>query len=141
MAYYADEEDPQLDLHESQDEYQIEGSTEWVPCAEVVHYVQEKLRKSFERDVDNTLRSECPCPTLIGKVADTPVLDSSMEAFMRKFAKDPKKDLDRAWRGCQDKLLDLVGPLTKILELAVQAKDNNSSLDLEDILEWAQQYC
>ncbi|KAJ1122471.1 hypothetical protein NDU88_000958 [Pleurodeles waltl] len=43
-------------------------SIEWVPCAEVAHYVQEKLRKSFKRDVNNTLRSECPRLSLLGKV-------------------------------------------------------------------------
>ncbi|KAJ1102431.1 hypothetical protein NDU88_007481 [Pleurodeles waltl] len=70
----------------------------------------------------NTLRLQCPRPSLLGKVADTPELDSSMATFLKKYAKDPKKRLDRAWRGCHDKLLDILGPLTKMLELAVQAK-------------------
>ncbi|KAJ1162734.1 hypothetical protein NDU88_003200 [Pleurodeles waltl] len=30
-------------------------STEWVPTAEVAHYVQDRLRKSFEKEVRNTL--------------------------------------------------------------------------------------
>ncbi|KAJ1096641.1 hypothetical protein NDU88_001776 [Pleurodeles waltl] len=94
-------------------------STEWVPHQEVANYVQDRLRKSFEKEVRNTLRSECPRPSLLGRVADTPELDPNMASFLRKFAKDPKKGLDRAWKGCQDKLLDLSGPLTKILDLAV----------------------
>ncbi|KAJ1103503.1 hypothetical protein NDU88_000926 [Pleurodeles waltl] len=94
-------------------------STEWVPVPEVANYVQDRLRKSFEKEVRNTLRSECPRPSLLGKVADTPELDPSMATFLRKFAKDPKKGLDRAWRGCQDKLLDVSGPLSKILDLVI----------------------
>ncbi|KAJ1208689.1 hypothetical protein NDU88_004072 [Pleurodeles waltl] len=114
-------------------------STEWVLRAEVAHYVQEELRKSFEHEVCNTLRSECPRPSLLDKVGETPELDPNMATFLCKFANDPKKGLDCTWRRSQDKLLDLSGPLTKILELAVQVKENNSSLDLEDILDWAQQ--
>ncbi|KAJ1184073.1 hypothetical protein NDU88_000883 [Pleurodeles waltl] len=72
------------------------------------------------------------------KVADTPELDPSMATFLKKFTKDPKKGLDRTWRGLQDKLLDLAGPITKILELAVQAKEANMPLDPEAVLEWAQ---
>ncbi|KAJ1184984.1 hypothetical protein NDU88_001780 [Pleurodeles waltl] len=97
-------------------------STEWVPMPEVAHYVQDRLRKSFKKEVRNTLRSECPRPSLLGKVAEVPELDPSMATFLRKFAKGPKKGLDRAWRGCQDKLLDVSGPLTKILDLAIQSK-------------------
>ncbi|XP_078528440.1 uncharacterized protein LOC144805834 [Lissotriton helveticus] len=113
-------------------------STEWVPCAEVAHYVTNNLRQGFESGVRATLRSECPRPSVLGKVADTPDLDPTMTAFMRKFAKDPKKGLDRAWRGCQDKLLDVSGPLTKILEAAVKAKEQGVPMDTSDVMEWAQ---
>ncbi|XP_078509449.1 uncharacterized protein LOC144769260 [Lissotriton helveticus] len=113
-------------------------STEWVPCPEVADYVGNNLRQGFDGGVRATLRSECPRPSLTGKVADTPDLDPTMAAFMRKFAKDPKKGLDRAWRGVQDKMLDVTGPLTKILDAAVKAKDRNVPLDVSEVLEWAQ---
>ncbi|KAJ1148123.1 hypothetical protein NDU88_000963 [Pleurodeles waltl] len=100
-------------------------STEWVLSVEVAHYVQERLRKSFSKDVRNTLRLESPLPSLLSKVDGTRELDPSMAMFLKKFAKDLKKGLDRAWRGCQDKLLDISGPLTKVLELAVQVKDSS----------------
>ncbi|KAJ1148775.1 hypothetical protein NDU88_001601 [Pleurodeles waltl] len=45
-----------------------------------------------------------------------------MFAFMKKQSKDPMKGLDRAWRNCQEKLLDILCPLTKTLERAFQAK-------------------
>ncbi|KAJ1118733.1 hypothetical protein NDU88_006920 [Pleurodeles waltl] len=79
-------------------------STKWVPTSEVAHYMQDMLRKSFEKEVRNTLRPECPRPSVVGKVADTHELDPSMATFLRKFTNDPRKGLDRAWRGCQDKL-------------------------------------
>ncbi|XP_078506931.1 uncharacterized protein LOC144767311 [Lissotriton helveticus] len=113
-------------------------STEWVPCVEVAHYVQTNLRQSFESQVRATLRSECPRPSLLGKVADTPELDPNMATFMRKFSKDPKKGLDRAWKGCKNKLLDVSGPLTKILDTAVTAKDKGVPHDSSEIMEWAQ---
>ncbi|KAJ1119094.1 hypothetical protein NDU88_007280 [Pleurodeles waltl] len=105
---------------------------------EVAHYVQERLRKSFDKDVCNMLRSECYRPSLFCKVADTPELDPSVATFLKKFTKDPKKGLDRAWRACKDKHLDISGPITKILELAVQVKESSMPLDPEAILEWAQ---
>ncbi|XP_078518978.1 uncharacterized protein LOC144784190 [Lissotriton helveticus] len=113
-------------------------STEWVPCFEVAHYVQDNLRRGFKKEVSATLRSECPRSSLMGKVADTPEIDPNMDTFMKHFAKDPKKGLDRAWRGCQDKLLDVTRPLTKILDAAVTAKESNTPLDPTKVLEWAQ---
>ncbi|XP_078503027.1 uncharacterized protein LOC144761602 [Lissotriton helveticus] len=110
-------------------------STEWVPCVGVAHYVQGNIRQGFVRSV---LRSECPRPALLRKVMETPELDPNMATFLKKFSKDPKKGLDRAWRGCQDKLLDVCGPLTKILDRAVQAKESNTPLDTTEVLEWAQ---
>ncbi|KAJ1162677.1 hypothetical protein NDU88_003144 [Pleurodeles waltl] len=71
-------------------------SMEWVPCTEVAHYVQDRLRKGFDKDVRSILRSECPCPSLVGKVADMPELDASVATFLKRFTKDPKKGLDRA---------------------------------------------
>ncbi|KAJ1208086.1 hypothetical protein NDU88_003476 [Pleurodeles waltl] len=113
-------------------------STEWVPCQEVAEYVQTRLRKGFEKEVRNTLCSECPRPALSGKVADTPELDPHMVTFLKKYAKDPKKGIDRAWRSCQDKLLDISGPLTKILHLALQAKESQEGVDPKILSEWAQ---
>ncbi|KAJ1215184.1 hypothetical protein NDU88_002793 [Pleurodeles waltl] len=48
------------------------------------------------------------------------------------------KGLDHAWKRCHDKLLDILVPITKIVELAVQAKESNSQLDPGTVLEWAQ---
>ncbi|KAJ1195523.1 hypothetical protein NDU88_004802 [Pleurodeles waltl] len=60
-------------------------STEWTPCQEVPLYVQSRLRKSSEKDIRSTLRSECPRPALSGKVAETPELDPHMVTFLNKI--------------------------------------------------------
>ncbi|KAJ1083277.1 hypothetical protein NDU88_003436 [Pleurodeles waltl] len=110
-------------------------SAEWTPCQEVATYVESRLRKSFEKDIRSTLHSECPRPALAGKVADTPELDPHMVTFKKKYTKNPKKGIDRAWRGCQDKLLDVSGPLKKI---PVQAKEPQEAIDPDVLLKWAQ---
>ncbi|KAJ1091841.1 hypothetical protein NDU88_004956 [Pleurodeles waltl] len=133
--YAADDVTPQGNLLFDPENIIHPRSTEWVPCAEGALYVQDRLRKGFDKDIRSTLRSECPRPSLQGKVADTPELDPSVATFLKKFAKDPKKGLDRAWKGCQDKMLDLSGPITKILELAVQAKETITLLDPQTVLE------
>ncbi|KAJ1179936.1 hypothetical protein NDU88_005166 [Pleurodeles waltl] len=108
-------------------------SSSWVPPPEVAEYLQNHIRAGFDKDVRARLCAECPRPDLEGKVTDTPDVDPTMVTFLKKWAKDPKKGLDRAWRSCQDKLLDLSGPLAKILEMAYVAKESQSLID-PDIL-------
>ncbi|KAJ1130219.1 hypothetical protein NDU88_008575 [Pleurodeles waltl] len=108
-------------------------SSSWVPPPEVAEYLQNHIRAGFDKDVRARLHAECPRPDLEGKVTDTPDVDPTMVTFLKKLAKDPKKGLDRAWRSCQDKLLDLSGPLAKILEMAYVAKESQSPID-PDIL-------
>ncbi|XP_069092103.1 uncharacterized protein [Pleurodeles waltl] len=62
-----------------------------------------------------------------------------MLLFFTKFGKDPKKGVDRAWSNCQDRLLDLVGPLTRIFDLAEEAKMEGSQVDPDTLSNLAQQ--
>ncbi|KAJ1083522.1 hypothetical protein NDU88_003684 [Pleurodeles waltl] len=112
-------------------------STNWVPLPEVANYVQSHFRQGFEKEVRARLSSECPRPDLAGKVSDTQEVDTTMVNFMRKWAKDPKKGLDRAGRSCQGKLLDMSGTLTKILDLGFQAKDSGITADPDILIGWA----
>ncbi|KAJ1102489.1 hypothetical protein NDU88_007535 [Pleurodeles waltl] len=66
-------------------------SSEWLPCMEVVHYIQDRLQKGFDKDIHSTLCSECSWPSLLDKVADTSELDPTMATFLKKFAKDSKR--------------------------------------------------
>lgn len=61
-----------------------------------------------------------------------------MSAFLQKFIRDPKKGIDRSWRACQDKLLDALGPITKILDMAEEAKESGSIISPETLSGWAQ---
>ncbi|KAJ1154677.1 hypothetical protein NDU88_007420 [Pleurodeles waltl] len=83
------------------------------------------------------LRSESPRPDLEGKVSDTPEMDPTMVNFKKKYAKDPTKGLDRAWHSCQDRLLDISGPITKILELGFQSKESRLTVDPDVLIGWA----
>ncbi|KAJ1162896.1 hypothetical protein NDU88_003360 [Pleurodeles waltl] len=111
-------------------------SADWAPAEGVADYLHDKLWKGFDKEVRNRLRAECPRPEIPDKVAETPDIDPSMLTFLKKFAKDPKKGIDRAWRSCQDKLLDLAGPLAKILEMALRAKESGEPIDPHTLAEW-----
>ncbi|KAJ1136935.1 hypothetical protein NDU88_003349 [Pleurodeles waltl] len=107
------------------------NSMEWYPSEHVADYVSFFLRHPLDKAARNKLKSECPRPSLPDNITATPVIDPNMLMFFSKFGKDPKKGVDRAWSGCQDKLLDLVGPLTRIFDLAEEAKMDNNPIDPE----------
>lgn len=109
-----------------------------MPSDKVAKYVAGRLRKPVEKDARNRLCAECPRPCLENKVTLTPDIDPKMATFLAKFVKDPRKGIDRAWHSCQDKLLDAVGPITKILDMAEEAKASGSLVDPEVLSGWAQ---
>ncbi|KAJ1130920.1 hypothetical protein NDU88_009264, partial [Pleurodeles waltl] len=113
-------------------------SSLWLPPPEVADYVESHIRHSFDKDVRSRLRSECPRPDFPYKVTETPELDPTLVTFLKKSAEDLKKGIDRVCRGCQDKLLDVSGPLTKILELAFQAKESGEAINPDVLVVWAQ---
>ncbi|XP_078506998.1 uncharacterized protein LOC144767445 [Lissotriton helveticus] len=114
------------------------NSKSWLPSVEVAEYVQDHIREPFDQEVRTRLRSECPRPDLADKLACTPEVDPTILTYLKKFTKDPSKGIDRSWRICQDKLLDLLGPLTKLMDLGYLAKESNSSIDPDDLIGWAQ---
>ncbi|KAJ1196049.1 hypothetical protein NDU88_005309 [Pleurodeles waltl] len=107
---------------------------EWAPDPKVASFVTGHLRKPQDKGVHNHLKAECPCPSLEGRVALTPEIDVEMANFLGKFRKDPKKGMDRSWGTCQDKLLDVVGPEVKILDMAEDAKSFGSLISPEALL-------
>ncbi|XP_078528000.1 uncharacterized protein LOC144803687 [Lissotriton helveticus] len=114
------------------------NSSAWLPSPAVADYVQQYIRHPFDKDVRARLRSECPRPDLADNLADTPEVDPTILTYMTKFSKDPKKGLDRSWRACQDKVLDLLGPITKMLDLGFRAKEASSTVDPDELIQWAQ---
>ncbi|KAJ1099756.1 hypothetical protein NDU88_004854 [Pleurodeles waltl] len=113
-------------------------SSSWVPPPEVAEYLQKHIRASFDKDVRARLQAECSRPELEVKVTDTPDVDT----FLKKWAKDPKKGLDRAWRACQDKLLDLSGTLQELrCDLSCRKPDLKVSVGPEVVKENVSKSC
>ncbi|KAJ1201330.1 hypothetical protein NDU88_005143 [Pleurodeles waltl] len=113
-------------------------SSLWLPPPEVADYVEAHIRSQSRTNILIEAVSECPRPDLPSKVTDIPELDPTLVTFLKKSTKDPKKGIDHAWRRCQDKLLDISGPLPKILELAFQAKESDEPINPDILVGWAQ---
>ncbi|KAJ1084580.1 hypothetical protein NDU88_004726 [Pleurodeles waltl] len=107
------------------------NSSEWFPSDHVSDYISFYLRHVLNKASRNKLKSERPRVSLPFKVAYTPSIDPNMLLFFTKFGKDPKKGVDRAWSNSQDRLLDLVEPLTRIFDLAEEAKMEGTLVDPE----------
>ncbi|XP_078504344.1 uncharacterized protein LOC144762915 [Lissotriton helveticus] len=114
------------------------NSTEWFPIPHVGEYISSKLRLPLDKSVRVKLKSECPKPSLPSHITVTPSIDQPLLTFFLKFGKDPRKGVDRAWSTCQDKLLDVVGPLAQVLDMAETARLEGSDLNPEDISLWLQ---
>ncbi|XP_056395197.1 uncharacterized protein LOC130290954 [Hyla sarda] len=113
-------------------------SGEWLPTGKVAKFISTRVFKSLDRTTRNKMKAECPRPTLPHNSSVTPELDPVLTKFLMKSGKNPKKGLDRSFRACQDKLMDLIGPLTKIVDLAEESSASNRPVDTEVLLGWAQ---
>ncbi|KAJ1137884.1 hypothetical protein NDU88_004280 [Pleurodeles waltl] len=102
------------------------NSAEWLPLDHVGDYISSRLRLPLDKQTRSKLKSECPRPSLDSNITATPSIDQSLISFFTKFGKDPRKGVDKAWTTCQDKLLDVVGPLTRIFDLAETARLEDS---------------
>ncbi|XP_078496600.1 uncharacterized protein LOC144752592 [Lissotriton helveticus] len=114
------------------------NSTKWFPIDHVGEFFSARLRLPLDKSVRAKLKSECPKPSLPSHTTSTPSIDQPLITFFSKFGKDPRKGVDKAWSSCQDKLLDVVGPLARIFDLAESARLDGSDLNPEDISLWVQ---
>ncbi|XP_044156772.1 uncharacterized protein LOC122943252 [Bufo gargarizans] len=113
-------------------------SAEWLPVAHVSDYLEHWVRRPLSKEARSKLRAECPRPLIPNKVCDTPSVDPKMTQFLAKTGWNPCKGLDSAIRSCQDKLLDIFGPLAKIFEMAESARADGSPIDPEELTGWIQ---
>ncbi|XP_040208083.1 uncharacterized protein LOC120939790 [Rana temporaria] len=113
-------------------------SGEWSPLPQVAQYVELWARKALDRPARNKLRAECPRPFIPNKVVDTPEVDPILTKYLAKSGKLPKKGIERSFRTIQERVLDLIGPLTKILNLSEQAAALDQPVDLAQLRGWAQ---
>ncbi|KAJ1160379.1 hypothetical protein NDU88_000881, partial [Pleurodeles waltl] len=70
-------------------------STVWIPPQEVADYIHLHIWQGFDKEVRTHLRSECTRPDLPGNVTDTPEVDPTMVTYVKKYAKDTEKGLNR----------------------------------------------
>ncbi|KAM4702972.1 uncharacterized protein WCC33_011531 [Rhinophrynus dorsalis] len=113
-------------------------SSEWSPRPHIAQYLETWVRKPMSRATRNKLRAECPRPLIPNKVCNTPELDTRLVKFMSKTGRDPRKGLDKALKSCQDKLLDSLGPITKIFELSEDALLSDTPIDVHILRGWVQ---
>lgn len=113
-------------------------SAEWAPSDHIAKYLEHWVRQPLSKEARSKLRAECPRPLVPNKVCETPVVDPKMSQFLAKSGWSAKKGIDSALRSCQDKLLDVFGPLTKIFELAESARAENAMVDPEELRGWVQ---
>ncbi|XP_056425874.1 uncharacterized protein LOC130367476 [Hyla sarda] len=112
-------------------------SGEWTPSPQVSKYIETWLRRSLDRANRSKLRAECPRPSIGNSVAKTPDLDPILVRYLLKSGKNPKKGIDKSFKGVQDKLLDILGPLTKILDMSEQAVASDAPVNAEILRGWA----
>ncbi|XP_044151546.1 sperm flagellar protein 2 [Bufo gargarizans] len=112
-------------------------SGDWTPPDHLAKFMHLWLRKPMDKTVRNRLRSECPRPLLPDFVAQTPEFDQIMTTFMSRGGRDPRKGVEKAFHGVQDKLLDSIGPLSRILYLADDALARSEEFDANMVREWA----
>ncbi|XP_044140078.1 uncharacterized protein LOC122930634 [Bufo gargarizans] len=114
------------------------SSAEWLPLEHVSKYLEARVRCPLSKEARNKLRAECPRPVIPNKVCETPSVDPKMTQFLTKSGWNPRRGLESALRSCQDKLLDIFGPLAKLLDLAEVAKAENRQVDPVEVREWVQ---
>lgn len=103
--------------------------SDWWPHDHVAKFIKLCIRKPLERESRNLMRSECPSPSLDNKAGLTPILDPELLTFLFKTGRDPRKGHERRLKQCQDKLLDTLGPLARILDLAEESSINGTPVD------------
>ncbi|XP_056388928.1 uncharacterized protein LOC130283441 [Hyla sarda] len=113
-------------------------SGDWSPLPHVAQYIELWARKSLDRSSRNKLRAECPRPFIPNKVVATPEVDPILMKYLLKSGKFPKKGIERSFKTIQERILDLMGPLTKILNLAEHAAASDEPVDVRQLRGWAQ---
>ncbi|KAJ1127084.1 hypothetical protein NDU88_005490 [Pleurodeles waltl] len=68
----------------------------------------------------------------------TPNLDPEIITYLFKLGKDQRKGLEKSLNQCQDKVLDILGPLAKIFDTVEEAYLKEKVIDLHLLLGWCQ---
>lgn len=128
------EDVPMLDLWH----IRHQRSAEWSPLDHIDKYLNYWLRRRLNKEVRNRLRAECPRPTMSHKVTNTHDFDTYMSNYMTTQGVYPRKGIKKGLKSDQDKLLDIVGPLTQALVLTDKAICQGCPLDPLIMWNWLQ---
>ncbi|XP_053321093.1 uncharacterized protein LOC128492534 [Spea bombifrons] len=113
-------------------------SAEWDPPAHIAQYLALRVRKPLSKETRRKLRAECPRPLVPDGVCKTPEVDPQIIQFLSKTGWKPRKALEFSLRNCQDKLLDTLGPVTKLFELLEAGKASPAAFNFDEALGWLQ---
>ncbi|XP_056413656.1 uncharacterized protein LOC130356331 [Hyla sarda] len=113
-------------------------SGEWSPNTQLEQFIGFWLNKSLDNRARSKLKAECPRPTISRNATQTPELHPILVRYLLKTGKNPKKGVDRSFKLCQDKVLDLLGPVAKILQISEEAYVSGKPMDTLTVRGWAQ---
>ncbi|CAH2312094.1 Hypothetical predicted protein [Pelobates cultripes] len=130
--------DPQGNPLFNPDDLRHPRSAEWEPPGHIAQYVARRMRTPLSKEGRNKFLAECPRPSLPGSACRIPEIDSKIVQFLNKSDWKPKKGLDYSLKGCQDKILDTLGSLSKLYELLDAARAADLALDVDVAIGWVQ---
>ncbi|CAH2293627.1 Hypothetical predicted protein [Pelobates cultripes] len=104
-------------------------SAEWYPTDHVAKYFATRVRKPLDKATRNKR------PTVPNMACVTKDVDPKIAQFLGWKA---KRRLDFSLRNCQDKLLDVLGPIAKIFNMVEAALTEWAPIDLLAIRGWIQ---
>lgn len=113
-------------------------STDWRPLPHVAEFIKLWIRRPLEKEARAVMKEECSRPVVDGKCCLTPELDPDLISFLFKMGCDPRKGLEKALKQCQGRLLDVLGPLARILDMAEEAKMKKVHVDIDLLRGWSQ---
>ncbi|KAJ1105708.1 hypothetical protein NDU88_003113 [Pleurodeles waltl] len=94
-------------------------------------FIKKWLRRPLEKEVRRVLRAECSRPVIEEKVCVTPNLGLEIIRFLFHMGRDPRKGFECSPKQCHDKILDVLGQLARIFDMAEEGCINDSEVDLE----------
>ncbi|KAJ1176826.1 hypothetical protein NDU88_002093 [Pleurodeles waltl] len=130
--------DPQGSDKFSPDRIKHPRSAEWWLLTHVAEFLKLWIRRPLEKEARAVTRAECARPVVKNKACVTPDLDPDPISFLFKLGRDPREGLERALKQYQDKLLDVIGSLAKIMDMAEEAKSKDVPVDFDLLQGWSQ---
>ncbi|KAM4748917.1 uncharacterized protein WCC33_006326 [Rhinophrynus dorsalis] len=113
-------------------------SADWFPMDHVAKYLATRVDKPLDKGTRSKLRVKCPIPIVSDLVCNTPDVDPKISQFLGKTGWKPKKGLDYSLHNCQDKILDILVPCTKISEIVEASASGGGCIDPLSVRGWIQ---